>query len=158
VHRRAGWAAGDIGLVNDYRAHMHAALDFAAGDSGQIALVLGTAGSMEKSLGAPKFALKLLQIGQTAAASSADPQVRAVLGDETVAGYVAFGRPDMAKSELITARSLFAGSNISQSLPGFAAYGNGHGVLASAELELGNFDAARTEIMMALKKRPKNDH
>lgn len=158
VHRRAGWAAGDIGLVNDYRAHMHAALDFAAGDPGRIALVLCTAGSMEKSLGAPKFALKLLQIGQTAAASSADPQIRAVLGGETVAGYVAFGRPDMAKSELITARSLFADADISQSLPGFAAYSNGHGVLASAELELGNFDAARTEIVTALKKRSKDDH
>jgi transcriptional regulator with XRE-family HTH domain len=47
VHRRAGWAAGDIGLVDDYRSHMHSALDFAAGDSDRIALVLQTAGSME---------------------------------------------------------------------------------------------------------------
>jgi transcriptional regulator with XRE-family HTH domain len=158
VHRRAGWAAGDIGLVDDYRAHMHAALDFAAGDPDRIALVLSTAGSMEKSLGAPEFALKLLQIGQTAAASSTDPQVRAVLGGETVAGYVTCGRPDMAKRELITARSLFRDADTSQSLPGFAAYGNGHGVLASAELTLGNFTVARGEILTALQKRPKDDH
>jgi transcriptional regulator with XRE-family HTH domain len=158
VHRRAGWAAGDIGLVDDYRAHMHAALDFAAGDDDRVALVLQTAGSMEKSLGDPEFALKLLRIGQTAAAGSADPQVRAVLAGETVAGYVAFGRPDMAKRELMAARSLFADADISRSLPGFASYGNGHAVLASGELELGNYDAARTEIMTALRKRPKYDH
>jgi transcriptional regulator with XRE-family HTH domain len=157
VHRRAGWAAGDIGLVDDYRAHMHSALDFAAGDPGRIALVLCTAGSMEKSLGDPGFALKLLQIGQAAAVESDDPQVRAVLAGETVAGYVASGRPDMAKRELVTARSLFADADITKSLPGFAAYGNGHGVLASAELKLGNFVSARTEILTALRKRPTYD-
>lgn len=158
AHRRAGWAAGDVGLVDDYRAHMHLALDLAAGDPDRIALVLCTAGAMEKSLGEPEFALKLLQIGQAAAAESDDPQVRAVLGGEAVAGYVTCGRPDMAKRELITARSLFADADISQSLPGFAAYGNGHGVLASAELNLGNFQAARGEILNALRKRPKDDH
>jgi transcriptional regulator with XRE-family HTH domain len=50
AHRRAGWAAGDVGLVDDYRAHMHLALDLAAGDHDRIALVLCTAGAMEKSL------------------------------------------------------------------------------------------------------------
>jgi transcriptional regulator with XRE-family HTH domain len=157
AHRRAGWAAGDIGLVADYRFHMHAALDLAVGDPDRIAQVLCTAGAIEKSLGDPEFALKLLQIGQTAAAGSADPQVRAVLGGEAVAGYVTAGRPDVAKRELTTARSLFADADISKSLPGFAAYGNGHGVLASAELKLGNFEAARTEILSALRKRPKDD-
>ncbi len=157
AHRRAGWAAGDVGLVDDYRAHMHAALDLAVGDPDRIAQVLCTAGATEKSLGDPEFALKLLQIGQTAAAGSADPQVRAVLGGEAVAGYVTAGRPDMAKRELITARSLFADADISKSLPGFAAYGNGHGVLASGELKLGNFEAARGEILKALRKRPRDD-
>jgi transcriptional regulator with XRE-family HTH domain len=157
VHRRAGWAAGDAGLVDDYRAHMHAALDFAAGDPDRVALVLQTTGSMEKSLGHPEFALKLLQMGQVAANTSTDPQVRAVIGGETVEGYVASGRPDMAKKELKTARSLFADADISRSLPGFASYGNGHGVLASAELKLGNYGAARQEILTALRKRPKND-
>ena len=158
VHRRAGWAAGDIGLVDDYRSHMHSALDFAAGDSDRIALVLQTAGSMEKSLGNSEFALKLLQLGQMAASTSDDPQVRAVITGETVDGYVAFDRPDMAKKELKTARSLFADADISKSLPGFASYGNGHGVLASAELRLGNFAVARGEILNALQKRPKYDH
>ena len=157
AHRRAGWAAGDIGLVDDYRAHVHAALDFAAGDGDRIAQVLCMAGAMEKSLGEQKFALQVLQIGQAAAATSADPQVRAVLGGEAVAGYITMGQPDTAKRELRTARSLFADADISKSLPGFAAYGNGHGVLASAELKLGNFDAARTEILTALRKRPKDD-
>jgi tetratricopeptide (TPR) repeat protein len=157
AHRRAGWAAGDVGLVDDYRAHMHAALDLAAGDPDRIACILCTAGAIEKSLGAPEFALQLLQIGQAAAATSVDPQVRAVLGGEAAAGYVAVGRPDTAKKELMTARSLFADADISKSLPGFAAYGNGHGVLASAELKLGNFDAARGEILNALRKRPKDD-
>jgi transcriptional regulator with XRE-family HTH domain len=158
VHRRAGWAAGDSGLVNDYRSHMHAALDFAAGDSDRVALVLSTAGGMEKSLGNSEFALKLYQMGQVAANTSKDPQVRAVIGGETVDGYVAMGRPDMARKELNTARSLFADADISQSLPGFAAYGNGHGVLASAELRLGNFTSARQEILTALRKRPKYDY
>lgn len=111
---------------------------------------------MEKSLGDPEFALKVFQIGQAAAASD-DPQVRAVLGGETVAGYVTVGRPDMAKKELHAARSLFADADISKSLPGFASYGNGHGVLASAELKLGNLDAARVEVLSALRKRPKDD-
>jgi transcriptional regulator with XRE-family HTH domain len=158
VHRRAGWAAGDAGLVDDYRAHMHAALDFAAGDTDRVALVFQTAGAIEKSLGNSEFALKLLQMGQVAANTSADPQVRAVIGGETVEGYVASDRLDMAKKELKTARSLFADADISQSLPGFASYGNGHGVLASAELRLGNFGAARGEILTALRKRPKYDH
>ncbi|MGH3874465.1 MAG: hypothetical protein ACRDSR_23680 [Pseudonocardiaceae bacterium] len=157
AHRRAGWAAGDVGLVDDYRAHMHAALDLAVDDPDRIAQVLCTSGAIEKSLGDPEFALKLLQIGQTAAAGSADPQVRAVLGGEAVAGYVTAGRPDIAKRELGTARSLFADADISKSLSGFAAYGNGHGVLASAELELGNLEAARGEILNALRKRPKDD-
>lgn len=157
AHRRAGWAAGDVGLVDDYRAHMHEALDLAAGDADRVAQVLCTAGSIEKSLGEPEFSLQLLQLGQTAAASSVDPQVRAVLGGEAVSGYVTAGRPDMAKRELATARKLFADADITQSLPGFAAYGNGHGVLASAELKLGNYDAARTEILTALRKRPKDD-
>jgi transcriptional regulator with XRE-family HTH domain len=158
VHRRAGWACGDSGLIDDHRAHMHLALDFAAGDSDRVALVLQTAGAMEKSLGNSEFALKLLQVGQVAAKTSDDPQVRAVLGGETVDGYVALGRPDMARKELATARILFADADITQSLPGFASYGNGHGVLASAELRLGNFAGARNEIMTALRKRPKYDH
>jgi len=137
---------------------MHSALDFAAGDSDRIALVLQTAGSMEKSLGNSEFALKLLQLGQMAASTSDDPQARAVITGETVDGYVAFDRPDMAKKELKTARSLFADADISKSLPGFASYGNGHGVLASAELRLGNFVVARGEILNALQKRPKYDH
>ncbi|HEY6422818.1 MAG TPA: hypothetical protein VIY28_06135 [Pseudonocardiaceae bacterium] len=158
VHRRAGWAAGDIGLIDDYRTHMHAALDFAAGDSDRVALILQTAGAMEKSLGHSDFALKLLQMGQVAGNASPDPQVRAVIGGETVDGYVAAGRMDMARKELASARRLFADADITQSLPGFASYGNGHGVLASVELRLGNFTAARQEILTALRKRPKYDH
>lgn len=158
VHRRAGWACGDSGLVDDYRAHMHAALDFAAGDNDRVALVLQTAGAMEKSLGNSEFALKLLQVGQAAAKTSADPQVQAVIGGETVDGYVSMGHPDTARKELKAARSLFRDADITQSLPGFAAYGNGHGVLASAELKLGNSTAARQEILTALSKRPKYDH
>jgi transcriptional regulator with XRE-family HTH domain len=158
VHRRAGWACGDTGLINDYRAHIHSALDLAAGDPDRVALVLATAGGMEKSLGNSELALKLYQIGQVAANTSKDPQVRAVIGGEMVDGYVAIGRPDMARKELKQARSLFADADISQSLPGFASYGNGHGVLASAEARLGNFTSARLEILTALRKRPKYDH
>jgi transcriptional regulator with XRE-family HTH domain len=157
AHRRAGWAAGDLRLVDDYRYHVHAALDFAAGDGDRIAQVLCMAGAMEKSFGQEDFALQVLQIGQAAAATSADPQVRAVIAGESVAGYVAVGRHDTARKELITARSLFNDADAGQSLPDFASYGNGHGVLASAELKLGNFDAARTEILTALRRRPKAD-
>jgi transcriptional regulator with XRE-family HTH domain len=157
AHRRAGWAAGDIGLVNDYRDHMHAALDLASGDSDRVAQVLLTAGAMEKSLGHQDFALKLLQMGQVAANTSRDPQVQAVLAGELVTGYITFGHADVAKKQLKTARTLFADADITKSLPGFAAYGNGHGVLSSAELKLGNFDGARREALLALQKRPKYD-
>jgi transcriptional regulator with XRE-family HTH domain len=157
AHRTAGEAAGDIGLVDDYRTHMHLAFDLAVGNDDQIAHVLCTAGAMEKSLGDPEFALKLLQLGQAATAASDDLQARAVLAGEAVAGYVTFGRPDMAKKELQAARSLFADADSTNSLPVFASYGNGHGVLASAELKLGNFDAARVESLSALRTRPKID-
>lgn len=158
VHRRAGWACADAGLINDYRAHIHSVLDLAAGDPDRVALVLATAGSVEKSLGNSGCALKLYQMGQVAANTSKDPQVRAVIGGEMVDGYVAIGRPDMARKELKQARRLFADADISQSLPGFASYGNGHGVLASAEASLGKFTSARQEILTALRKRSRYDH
>ena len=157
VHRLAGWAAGDIGLVDDYRAHIHQALDLAVGSPERIAQVLCTAGSMEKELGDPKYALKLLQLGQMSAADCSDHRVRAVLGGEAVAGYIAFGYPDMAKQELATARSLFADADDSQSVPGFASYGQGHAMWAVGEFQLGNFEAARADIINALAERSVDD-
>jgi plasmid maintenance system antidote protein VapI len=157
AHRSAGWAAGDVGLIDDYRAHTHQALDLAAGSPERIAQVLCTAGSMEKELGDPKYALKLLQLGQVSAADCSDPRIRGVLGGEAVAGYIAFGRPDMAKQELATARGLFADADDSKAVPGFKAYGNGHAMWAVNEFLLGNFEAAHGEIINALQERLVDD-
>lgn len=157
AHRLAGWAAGDVGLIDDYRAHIHQALDLAVGSPERIAQVLCTAGSMEKELGDPKYALKLLQLGQMSASDCSDPRVRAVLGGEAVAGYIAFGNPDMAKRELGTARRVFADADRSQSVPGFGSYGQGHAMWAVGEMQLGNFEVARGDIMNALAERSPDD-
>ncbi len=136
---------------------MHAALDFAAGDPDRVALVLQTTGSMEKSLGHPEFALKLLQMGQVAANTSTDPQNRAVIGGETVEGYVASGRPDMAKKNSRLQEACLPMLIFPDHYPGLL-----HTVMAMVfwhrlSLSWETPGAARQEILTALRKRPKND-
>lgn len=158
AHRAAGWASDDVGLVNHRRYHVRQALDLAAGDSVRLAAVLGTAGSMEKNHGDANYALKYFQLAQIGTADVAtDPQVGAVLAGETVAAYCALGYPDKARQELHKARQLFGEADASKSLPFFASYGKGFGVLASCELKLGNYDCARADGLNALRVRPEID-
>lgn len=153
AHRLAAGAAGDLGLVDQSRYHVHLALDFAAGDSLRVAQVLCTAGTIEKNYGDPNEALKLLQLAQVGAATT-DLQASAVLAGETVAAYYSVGYPDKARQELHTARTLFGRADPSKSLPFFASYAGGNGVLASGELKLGNYDVARVDGTNALRSRP----
>lgn len=154
AHRSAALASGDVRLVDACRAHVHRALDLAAGDRDRIAQVLCTSGSVEKSYGEVDFGLELVQLAQVAAAVSSDPQVGAVLAGEAAAAYHALGYPEKARQELDTARRLFGEPDSGTSLPFFASYGNGHAVLAAAEQQFGNYDAARAEGMTALELRP----
>jgi tetratricopeptide (TPR) repeat protein len=154
AHRSAAWASGDVHLMDACRAHVHRALDLAAGDRDRIAQVLCTASSVEKSYGEVEHALQLCQLAQLAAAVSADPQVGAVLASENATSYHALGYPAKARQELDTARRLFGEADPTVSLPCFASYGHGHGALAAAEQQFGNYDAARTEGMTALQLRP----
>lgn len=154
AHRSAALASGDVRLVDACRAHVHRALDLAAGDRDRIAQVLCTSGSVEKSYGEVGFGLELVQLAQVAAAVSSDPQVGAVLAGEAATAYHALGYPEKARRELDTARRLFGEPDSDTSLPFFADYGNGHAVLAAAEQQCGNYDAARAEGMTALELRP----
>lgn len=40
AHRLAGWASGDVGLIDHCRYHMHKALDFAAGSAERVSAIL----------------------------------------------------------------------------------------------------------------------
>lgn len=157
AHRLAGLAAGDVGLIDDYRAHIHQALDLAVGSPERIAQVLCSAGSMEKELGEPDYALKLLQLGQISAGDCSDSRVGAVIRGESIAGYIAFGNRAMAKQELATARQVFADADRTQPLPEFASYGRGDSMWAVCEMQLGKFEVARSDILNALDSRPVDD-
>jgi hypothetical protein len=111
AHRSAASAAGDVRLMDDCRAHTHRALDLSAGDRDRIAQVLCTVSSVEKSCGEFEHALHLCQLGQLAAAVSADPQVGAVIFCEAAVSYHALGYPEKARQELDTARRLFGEAN-----------------------------------------------
>jgi transcriptional regulator with XRE-family HTH domain/tetratricopeptide (TPR) repeat protein len=154
AHRSAAWASGDAGLMDACRSHAHRALDLVEGDRDRIAQVLCTVGSAEKAYGDVEYAVQVFQVAQMAAAVSRDPQVGAALASEIATGYDTLGYPDKARRELETARRLFGEAEPGTSLPCFASYGNGHGALAAAEQQLGNYDAARTEGMTALQLRP----
>jgi len=159
AHRAAGWASDDVGLLDQRRYHVRQALDLAAGDPLRLAGILGTAGSMEKNHGDANYALKYFQLAQIGAATSTatDPQVGAVLAGETVGAYYTLGYSDKAQEELRKARQLFGDADASKSLPFFASYGKGFGVLASCELKLGNYDSARADGLHALSLRPEVD-
>lgn len=154
AHRASAWASGDVRFMDVCRAHAHRALDLSAGSRDRIAQVLCTVSSAEKSYGETEHALQLCQLAQVAAAVSSDPQVGAVLSAESATLYHALGYTEKARQELDTARRLFAEADFAVSLPVFASYGNGHGALAAAEQQLGNYDAARAEGMAALQLRP----
>jgi transcriptional regulator with XRE-family HTH domain len=157
AHRLAGWASGDIGLVDHCRYHMHRALDFAQGDPARVAAILASAADMEKHAGDPNAALKLLQVAETGIDPGADPQASAVLAGLSASAYLSLGHADLARRQVARSRELFADANPASSLPFFSFYGPGHGLLAASSSKLANYDVARTDIVNALRTRPSYD-
>lgn len=157
AHRLAGWASGDIGLMDHCRHHMHRALDHAAGDGVRVAQVLCSTSDMEKHHGAPETALKLLQLAQVSGDVHRDAQVRAVIGGLTASTYQRLGNAEHARRELHRSRQLFADAEPEKALPFFAFYGPGSGLLAAVGSKLGDYEAARADVKAALRTRPEYD-
>ena len=158
AHRIAGWASGDVGLTDHCRCHMHQALDHAQGSPDRVAEVLAAAGDMEKHHGAPDDALKLFQLAAVGTARSSDPQIGAVLHGLSASAYLTLGHPDRARAELSESRAMFADADGGAgSLPFFAFYGPGHGLLAATGTKLADYETARTDVRQALNNRPDYD-
>lgn len=157
AHRLAGWASGDVGLMDHSRWHFHRALDFAQGDPGRVAAVLASAADMEKHAGDPNTALKFFQLAETGIDPGADPQASAVLAGLSASAYLSLGHADVARRQVARSRELFADANPADSLPFFSFYGPGHGLLAASSCKLANYDAARTDVVNALRTRPSYD-
>jgi tetratricopeptide (TPR) repeat protein len=157
AHRLAGWAAGDAGVSTACRWHLARALELAGGDGERVAQVLASMADMEKHSGNYEHALKLLQLGQAAAGGSADPQVHAVLHGLSASAFLALGRADLATDQLRAARTLFAQAEPAVSLPFFAYYGPGYGLLAAVENKLGDYEPAQADVRAALRTRPTYD-
>lgn len=77
AHRLAGWASGDVGLMDHCRWHMQQAMSHAEGDPVRLAGVMASAGDMEKHYGAPDEALKFFQLATAGLPHGADRQVGA---------------------------------------------------------------------------------
>jgi transcriptional regulator with XRE-family HTH domain/tetratricopeptide (TPR) repeat protein len=158
AHRLAGWASGDVGLIDQCRWHMHRAIDHAQGQQERLAGVLASAGDMEKHYGAPNDALKFFQLGTAGLPADADPQSGAVLHGLAASAYLTMGHQEQARSSLANARAMFADApDPDSSLPFFAFYGPGHGLLAATGGKLANYEAARTDVQRALDLRPDYD-
>lgn len=157
AHRLAGWASGDVGLMDHSRWHFHRALDFAQGDPARVAAILASAADMEKAAGDPNTALKFFQLAETGIDPGADPQASAVLAGLSASAYLSLGHVDVARRQVARSRELFADANPADSLPFFSFYGPGHGLLAASSSKLANYDAARTDVVNALRTRPSYD-
>jgi transcriptional regulator with XRE-family HTH domain len=158
AHRLAGWASGDVGLMDHCRWHMQRAMSHAEGDSVRLAGVMASAGDMEKHYGAPDDALKFFQLAMAGLPLDADPQVGAVVHGLSASAYLALGHPDHARTELSTSRALFGEAPDSEvSLPFFSFYGPGHGLLAATGSKLTSYDTARADVLHALRTRPAYD-
>jgi len=158
AHRLAGWACGDVGLVDHCRWHMTKAMNYASGSPDRVAQVLAAAGDMEKHYNAPDDALKLFQLAAAGAATSADPRIGAVLHGLSASAYLALGHAEQARSALRQSRTLFAEAQGEQaSLSFFASYGPGHGLLAATGAKLADYEYARADVQRALDTRPAYD-
>lgn len=157
AHQLAGWAAGDLGMMDHCRWHFGKALDYTKGDGERTAEVLAAAGSMEKHDGNSRQALKLFQLGAAATGTSNDPQIAAVLHASSASAYQKLGHDDRARVMVREARSRFKDATPSRSLPFFEYYGSGNGVLAAAEIKLRDYDRAHGNVTRALATRPSYD-
>ena len=160
AHRLAGWASGDVGLVDHCRWHLRRAVDFAAGDNARVAQVLCSAGDMEKHHGAPNDALKLFQLAQINVEQNWEPQAAAVVAGLSASPYLAMGHSDKARASVQQSRRLFAeaqGEESQEPLPFFAFYGPGHGLLAATGSKLTDYEPAHADVQAALRTRPEYD-
>jgi transcriptional regulator with XRE-family HTH domain/tetratricopeptide (TPR) repeat protein len=158
AHRLAGWASGDVGLIDQCRRHMHRAIDHAQGQPERLAGVLAAAGDMEKHYHAPNDALKFFQLGTVGLSPKADPQSSAVLHGLAASAYLTLGHADQARTSLANSRAMFTDVlDPDSSLPFFAFYGPGHGLLAATGAKLADYDTARTDVQRALDLRPDYD-
>jgi transcriptional regulator with XRE-family HTH domain len=158
AHRLAGWASGDVGLIDQCRWHMHHALDHARGQQERLAGVLASAGDMEKHYNAPNDALKFFQIATAGLPVNADPQSSAVLHGLAASAYLTLGHAEHARAALKQSRKLFAEvAEPEAALPFFAFYGPGHGLLAATEAKLADYELARSDVQRALDTRPDYD-
>lgn len=157
AHRLAGWASGDVGLKDHCRWHMSRAVDYAADDPVRVAQVLCSAADMEKHHGAPNDALKLFQLARMGTEHSGDPQVEAVLSGLSASAYLALGHSEHAQAQVRQARQLFDEADAESSLPFFAFYGPGSGLLAAVESKMADYGNARSDVLAALRTRPSYD-
>lgn len=157
AHRLAGWASGDVGLIDHCRYHMHKALDFAQGSPERISPILCSAADMEKHHGDANDALKFFQLAEAGVSPGADPQAAAVLAGLSASAYLKLGHADTAKQQVQRARRLFADADPQDSLPFFEFYGPGHGLLAATTAKLADYDTARTDVVNAVRTRPSFD-
>lgn len=158
AHRLAGWASGDVGLIDQCRWHMHRAMGHARGQQERLSGVLAAAGDMEKHFNAPNDALKFFQVGTVGLPDNADPQSRAVLYGLSASAYLASGHAEQARAALQQSRSLFAEvPEPETALPFFAFYGPGHGLLAATGAKLADYDPAHADVQRALDTRPDYD-
>ncbi|MDQ3154619.1 MAG: helix-turn-helix domain-containing protein [Actinomycetota bacterium] len=141
--RLAGWASGDVGLVDHCRWHMHRALDHVAGDSVRVAQVLCSAGDMEKHHGDSNTALKLFQLAQMGTERAQDPQAQAVISGLSSSAYLTLGYPQQAREHLTCCRRLFQEADPADSLPFFTFYGPGSGLPAANGLKMADYEGAR---------------
>lgn len=158
AHRLAGWASGDVGLIDHCRHHMRLAMTHAQGAPERLAGVFAAAGDMEKHFGAPADALKFFTFAKASLPVGADPQAGAVVHGLSASAYLSLGHAEQARSELRTARAMFGDApDPDASLPFFAFYGPGHGLLAATGAKLADFEPARTDVQAALRARPEYD-
>ncbi|MGH3801774.1 MAG: helix-turn-helix domain-containing protein, partial [Pseudonocardiaceae bacterium] len=158
AHRLAGWASGDVGLIDQCRWHMHRAMDHAQGQQERLAGVLASAGDMEKHYNAPNDALKLFQIATAGLPVNADPQSGAVLHGLAASAYLTLGHAEHARAALKQSRNLFVEvAEPEAALPFFAFYGPGHGLLAATGAKLADYALAHADVQRALDTRPDYD-
>ncbi|MGH3889776.1 MAG: helix-turn-helix domain-containing protein [Pseudonocardiaceae bacterium] len=158
AHRLAGWASGDVGLIDQCRWHMHRAMDHAQGQQERLAGVLASAGDMEKHYNAPNDALKLFQIATAGLPVNADPQSGAVLHGLAASAYLTLGHAEHARAALKQSRNLFAEvAEPEAALPFFAFYGPGYGLLAATGAKLADYALAHADVQRALDTRPDYD-
>lgn len=86
----------------------------------------------------------VFQLGMASLSLGADPQAGAVVHGLSASAYLSLGHADQAKTELRTARLMFREApDPEASLPFFAFYGPGHGLLAATGRKLASYDIAR---------------